>query len=105
MMLLLGCAWISDIEGRLDYDGDGFVAASFGGGDCDDADPLVNPDADEVCGNALDEDCDGQARQEQAWYRDADGDGWGGLEVPLDPEPSERCANAGFRPRLPEQGS
>jgi hypothetical protein len=53
----------------LDLDGDGFGgqqsqclceavhAASFE--DCDDVDAQVHPGADEVCGNGLDDDCDG----------------------------------------------
>jgi hypothetical protein len=39
-----------------DADGDGYVA----GVDCDDTDPLVNPGADEVCGDLIDNDCDAQ---------------------------------------------
>jgi hypothetical protein len=38
---------------------DGYVIAADGD-DCDDGDPDVNPDATEVCGNAVDEDCDQQ---------------------------------------------
>jgi hypothetical protein len=38
-----------------DIDGDGAGAAC----DCDDTDPAVNPGADELCTNSLDEDCDG----------------------------------------------
>lgn len=30
-------------------------------GDCDDGDPAVNPDVDEVCGDGVDNDCDGSA--------------------------------------------
>ena len=45
----------------LDRDGDGFADGVCGGSDCDDADPTVNPAADEVCGSGLDEDCDGLA--------------------------------------------
>ena len=41
-----------------DDDGDGFTEA---GGDCDDADPTTHPAADEVTGNAVDENCDGSA--------------------------------------------
>jgi hypothetical protein len=49
-----------------DLDEDGFEDAScnpepdFGGGDCDDTDPLVHPGADEVCDDGIDNDCDGQ---------------------------------------------
>ncbi|TNE91310.1 MAG: hypothetical protein EP330_05395 [Deltaproteobacteria bacterium] len=38
-----------------DNDGDGWTSNS----DCDDNDKHVNPDADEVCANAVDDDCDG----------------------------------------------
>ena len=52
-----------------------------GGGDCDDADPAVNPGATEVC-NGVDDDCDGEidestASDASAYYTDADGDGYG----------------------------
>ena len=42
----------------FDQDLDGYTSGEHGGADCDDADPAVNPDAQEVCGDA-DEDCDG----------------------------------------------
>lgn len=53
-----------------DLDGDGFVsdACCFGttcGGDCDDDDGAVNPDAREVC-NGLDDDCSGGVDDETA---------------------------------------
>lgn len=47
----------------LDGDGDGF-AAVLGGPDCDDNDPAINPDAREIVGNAIDEDCDGYVARE-----------------------------------------
>ncbi len=40
----------------LDGDGDGFSPFC---GDCDDEDDGIGPDAVEVCGNGIDEDCDG----------------------------------------------
>lgn len=52
-----------------DLDGDTFTADV----DCDDNDPAVNPGAVEVRGNAIDEDCDGEAE-------DADGDGFSQAE-------------------------
>ena len=81
LILLLGCAVVtsSDLAERVDQDGDGYWG--IGGGDCDDADPSVNPGAVEVC-NGIDDDCrpDNDA-VERAWYPDADGDGFGGEPV------------------------
>ncbi len=61
--LLLGAAALACEEpfpsGKLDRDGDGFVAAERGGDDCDDRDPAINPSADEIPFNEVDEDCDG----------------------------------------------
>jgi hypothetical protein len=53
------------------------------GGDCDDGDPDVRPDAEEVCWTEGDDNCDGDANDEGAagcetFYEDADGDGYGG---------------------------
>jgi len=50
-------------------------------GDCDDQDPSVNPEGEEVCGGE-DEDCDGGTDERDAlgcepWYEDGDGDGYG----------------------------
>jgi hypothetical protein len=42
-----------------DNDGDGYADASCGGIDCDDTDAAVNPAAAEVCGNDIDENCNG----------------------------------------------
>ncbi len=49
--------------------------------DCDDRDPGVHPEADEVC-DAVDNDCDGNVDEDDAadagaWYTDNDGDGYG----------------------------
>jgi len=57
---------------------DGFVEQ---GGDCDDGDPAISPDADEIC-DGLDNDCDEVIDPDNSldvltWYADADGDGWG----------------------------
>jgi hypothetical protein len=53
--------------------------------DCDDEDPEIHPEADELC-NEIDDNCDGQIDEEPSvdpltWYQDADGDGWGNEEV------------------------
>ncbi len=42
-----------------DRDGDGFDRADCGGPDCDDGDPLVHTDALELCGDEIDNDCNG----------------------------------------------
>jgi arylsulfatase A-like enzyme len=44
----------------LDFDGDGH-AAVLGGADCDDSDPARHPEAPEIPGNDVDENCDGFA--------------------------------------------
>ena len=79
-----------------DLDGDGYgddagevgaCSASSGfvseGGDCDDADPAINPGAAEIC-DGLDNDCDDLVDDDdsdlsgaEVWYADADGDGFG----------------------------
>lgn len=41
-----------------DGDGDGVDAPGAGGADCDDADPAVFPGAVDICGDAVDADCD-----------------------------------------------
>jgi hypothetical protein len=42
-----------------DLDGDGYQDAICGGDDCNDSDAAINPGAAEVCGNAVDENCNG----------------------------------------------
>ena len=68
--------------------GAGWVAVD---GDCDDSDPAVFPDAEEVC-DGVDQDCDGAVDDglESTWYADADGDGFGDAAVTVaacDPGP------------------
>ena len=62
----------------IDEDGDGFAADN----DCNDQDASISPEAIEVC-DGIDNDCDGvidpsTSEDSSVWYRDADGDGFGG---------------------------
>ncbi|HMA04714.1 MAG TPA: putative metal-binding motif-containing protein, partial [Methanomicrobiales archaeon] len=62
---------------EVDADGDGFRISD---GDCDDSDPLRNPEATEEC-NGVDDDCDGLVPPDEA---DADGDGYRGCDGDCD---------------------
>jgi hypothetical protein len=70
-----------------DADGDGYGADNdpaclFAGTDCDDGNPWVNPGAQEICGNAKDDDCSGgDLLCPEPRCEDADSDGYG--EGPL----------------------
>jgi len=55
-----GCSfWVTDneIQERTDADNDGYTGALYGGDDCVDDDSAVNPGADEVCENGVNDDC------------------------------------------------
>ncbi|MED5372117.1 MAG: MopE-related protein [Myxococcota bacterium] len=86
-----------------DLDSDGFGATNFttvqceqpdeyaaASGDCDDFNPNINPDAQEVCDGGTDNDCDGltddaddslDLTTRTFWYADTDSDGYGDSEA------------------------
>lgn len=58
-----------------DGDRDGHLVPSAGGDDCDDDAPDIHPGANEICGDGLDQDCNGLDLSCTAQSGDADGDG------------------------------
>ena len=102
-----GVTWYADIDG----DGYGSLLSTIDAceapsthvadsADCDDADALIHPGADERCDGA-DNDCDGTTDEPDAvdaatWYRDDDGDGHGnaGASLPGCSAPSGTVSDA-----------
>lgn len=82
---VLGCASIEKEtqsgEVVADSDGDGFTADE----DCDDSNPLVSPNAEEIC-DGIDNNCDDDIDEELGltFYQDADGDGFGDDNLPVE---------------------
>ncbi len=66
---------IETVPGCLDADQDGFCSRADGGNDCYDRDSTTYPGAPEICGNQVDEDCDGFDLSCGPHATDTDGDG------------------------------
>ena len=83
-----------EVDDGCDKDNDGYCDSGYsvanpapkvclkGGGDCNDYNNDQNPAATEVCGNKIDDDCDGSQNNENAtnctdFYFDQDNDGYG----------------------------
>ncbi|MBU0907143.1 MAG: putative metal-binding motif-containing protein, partial [Nanoarchaeota archaeon] len=68
--------------GCADADGDGYSNHECGGYDCNDGNANVNPGTNEICGNGVDDDCDGETDMDDSecagvTCTDTDGDGYG----------------------------
>ena len=61
----------SSTDPTVDDDGDGYSEQQ---GDCDDTNPQINPVAEEICDDGVDNDCNGYVDTAEP---DEDGDGWG----------------------------
>ena len=62
----------------VDADGDNYCVDE----DCNDADASINPGAQEICGDGVDNNCDGI--KANVYYQDSDGDNFGNKDVSVD---------------------
>ncbi len=107
---------IDNLTWYLDGDGDGYGDSTQAvvscvqppnhvdvGTDCDDDDPYRNPGAPEICNGEVDDDCDGQADDDDLddtvdvlWFIDVDADGFGdpAVAVAACEEPPGHVADA-----------
>jgi hypothetical protein len=76
-------SYIDDEDDDTDEDGDGFSACEGEDQDCDDDDEDIHPDADEVCGDEVDNDCDGDIDADDS-ETDADEDGQSACDLDCD---------------------
>ncbi len=89
-----------------DNDGDGYIAGDTAvnpSWDCNDNDPTIHPGATELCGDGIDQDCDGGDNVCSGPDADDDGDGYTenqgdcddtpGSGYPINPGATEICGN------------
>jgi hypothetical protein len=79
-------------DGANDYDqdGDGYSSSDYEGQDCNDLDPEIKPNIQEIALDGIDQNCDGM----EQCFRDQDGDGYGGSSFGLSANYS--CLDVGF---------
>ena len=82
----------NDCPGGTDEDGDGFGQDCPNGDDCNDTDPHIHPEADEVC-DGIDNDCDGLVDDDDSDVPDADADGVGACTDCDDTDPNNFQGN------------
>ena len=73
----LEVTYINDGSSGIDADGDGYTVTD---GDCNDIDGSIHPGAVEICGDGIDQDCDGSDLECIPDPRDVDDDGDGYTE-------------------------
>lgn len=95
----------------IDMDADGHASIDLGacGTDCNDMRADVNPDAVELCGDALDSDCNGDVNPTSTpfWYLDCDDDGYsvlGAASQQACMEPTPGACGGGWTTRVPVTG-
>lgn len=95
--MLAACPVVDEtaLDARLDLDGDGDRATTFGGTDCDDGDPAVGAGGDELWYDGIDQNCDGRSdfdKDDDGWDWDESGAGDCDDEDPtVHPEATEAC--------------